>query len=79
MEKRTIPRQRVLKAGLIEFGGGSLSCVIRNLSSAGAALEVECPIGIPSEFSLVFIADKSIRHCRLIWKAEKRIGVAFRD
>ena len=28
--KRTAPRHRVLKAGTIEFGGGGISCTVRN-------------------------------------------------
>ncbi|MFT3940258.1 PilZ domain-containing protein [Rhodopseudomonas sp.] len=79
MEKRIMPRQRVFKGGLIEFSGGALDCVIRNLSSTGAALEVESPIGVPDQFILVFKADKCSRSCRVIWKAKLRIGVAFCD
>lgn len=42
--KRTAPRHRVLKAGTIEFGGGGISCTVRNLSASGAALDVESPL-----------------------------------
>lgn len=79
MENRIVPRQRVFKAGLIEFSGGALDCVIRNLSSAGVALEVASPIGVPDQFTLVFKADKYSRRCRIIWKAKLRIGAAFCD
>src|SRR5712675_1363394 len=46
------PRQRVLKAGKIEFSGGAIDCVIRNISETGAAIEVASPVGIPAEFNL---------------------------
>jgi hypothetical protein len=36
---RIAPRRRILKAGSIQFGGGSIDCTIRNLSETGAALE----------------------------------------
>lgn len=37
---------RILKAATISFGGGAISCAVRNLSDGGASLEVE----LPSEF-----------------------------
>jgi mono/diheme cytochrome c family protein len=39
-EHRSIPRHRVLKAATISFGGGTISCTVRNLSDSGASLEV---------------------------------------
>ncbi len=75
--KRIATRFRVLKAGTIEFGGGGIDCTIRNMSSTGAALEVASPIGIPERFTLVCRADGTQRHCRVAWRKEKRIGVAF--
>lgn len=74
-EKRTSPRHRVLKAGTIEFNGGAIDCMVRNLSTAGAALDVTSPVGIPEHFTL--IADGSHHPCHVIWRKEKRIGVAF--
>jgi hypothetical protein len=35
------PRRRVLKAGSINSGGGSISCTVRNISDTGAAIEVD--------------------------------------
>jgi hypothetical protein len=35
-EHRAVQRQRVLKAGTIEFGGSTISCTVRNKSDAGA-------------------------------------------
>lgn len=74
-EKRTSPRHRVLKAGTIEFNGGAIDCTIRNLSAAGAALDVTSPVGIPAHFTL--FTDGSHLSCHVIWRREKRIGVAF--
>jgi hypothetical protein len=52
MEKRTAHRNRVLKAGMIEFPGGAFSCMVPNMSKGGAALDVPSQAGIPNEFSL---------------------------
>lgn len=77
MEKRGADRLRVLKAGTIEFGGGAINCMVRNLSDSGAALDVASPVGIPDHFTLVLPADGHYTSCRVIWRKEKRIGVAF--
>lgn len=76
-EHRNAPRHRVLKAGTIEFGGGAIDCVVRNLSETGAALEVPSPVGIPERFTLVVPQEHITRACRVMWRKEKRIGVAF--
>jgi PilZ domain-containing protein len=76
-EHRISPRQRILKAGTISFNGAGISCTVRNLSSTGAALEVASPFGIPDHFTLVFEGDHSVKPCHIVWRKEKRIGVAF--
>jgi hypothetical protein len=76
-DKRTTPRHRVLKAATISFGGGAISCTVRNLSVSGASLEVASPIGIPG--SIVLELEGSRRPCRVIWRTERRIGVRFGD
>ena len=74
---RAAPRHRVLKAGSIEFNGGVIDCTIRNVSDTGAALEVASPVGVPDSFWLVVSGDHTRRHCRVAWRTDKRIGVAF--
>ena len=75
---RAALRQRVLKSGSIEFNGGVIDCVVRNISETGAALEVASPLGIPDTFNLLISGDHSTRHCQVAWRKDKRIGVAFR-
>lgn len=76
-EKRTTLRKRTLKAGMISFGGGGISCNVRNLSPTGACLDVESIIGIPLSFYLTIADEKTTRACRIMWSQPKRIGVAF--
>ena len=77
-ESRTAPRHRVLKAGLIEFsGGGAIRCAVKNLSAAGAALEFESALDIPDHVTLCIPPEPTKRQCRVIWRGQKRIGVAF--
>ena len=76
-QNRAALRQRVLKSASIEFHGGSIDCVVRNISETGAALEVASPLGIPETFNLVITGDHSSRPCQIAWRKDKRIGVAF--
>jgi hypothetical protein len=76
-EHRTVQRQRVFKGGSIQFGTSALDCTVRNLANSGAMLEVASQAAIPHEFMLVVSTDQSHRRCRVIWRKDKRIGVAF--
>jgi hypothetical protein len=76
-EQRTTPRRRVLKAGTIEFGGGAVNCMVRNMSNTGAALDVASPEGIPEHFTVILPTDGHRIPCQVVWRKEKRIGVTF--
>ena len=77
-ERRNSARHRVFKSGTIEFNrAGGISCTVRNLSATGACLEVESPLGIPETFALFMANDHVAHHCRVVWRSEHRIGVAF--
>jgi hypothetical protein len=77
-ESRAAPRQRVLKAGAIEFsGGGAIGCAVKNLSAVGAALELVSVLDIPDRLTLSIPAEHFKRSCHIVWRDEKRIGVAF--
>ena len=76
-EHRIALRRRILKAGRILFNGGGIDCTVRNISETGAALDVESPVGVPQDVTLVVEADKFKRECHVVWRQEKRIGVTF--
>lgn len=77
-ENRKQHRRRVLKAGTISVNRtGGIDCTVRNVSDAGACLDVVSPIGIPDDFDLVITDDHSHHACHVIWRHERRIGVAF--
>ena len=78
IETRIAPRHRVNKAGTIEFVGGKVSCVVRNLSLTGAALEISGQAAcIPESFILVMPDDGLRLLCHIVWRSEYRLGVAF--
>jgi hypothetical protein len=76
-EARKTKRRRVLDPGLIRFGDISICCVARDMSEAGAALDIGTQIGIPDQFTLIVVPKKKIYSCTVVWRKERRIGVAF--
>ncbi len=78
VERRRVVRRRILKSGTIAFNrAGGISCSVRNISNAGACLEIESPFGIPDEFALVIDGDHIQHPCHVAWRRDKRMGVAF--
>lgn len=76
-ERRTNPRLRTLKGGIILYGAApSFDCTVRNVSESGALLVVS-PVGIPDEFILVIKPEMIRRSCRVIWRSADKIGVRF--
>jgi hypothetical protein len=79
---RIAPRHRVSKAAKIEFledaiNYASVTCIVRDLSLTGAAIEASVRSGIPDRFFLV-VPDEGLRlACRVVWRREYRMGVAF--
>ncbi len=72
------PRKRTLKAGTIVLkNGGGISGVVKNVSDAGALVQVESVIGIPDKFTLFIEADQFKRECEIVWRLPNRIGVRF--
>ena len=77
VETRVAPRVRVMKAAKINYGGDKHPCVIRDISSTGAALEFSDLICIPDEFTLIMTGDRLKLSCRVVWRSQYRVGVTF--
>jgi hypothetical protein len=77
IEQRAVPRHKVFKAGVLAFGQAGVTCIVRNMSSAGACLEAEATAAIPRDFTLAIACDGLIRRCHVVWRKDRRIGVAF--
>jgi hypothetical protein len=77
LEARRKPRRRLLELGLIRFGEHSVTCVLRNFSETGAALDVGVKDFIPDQFTLIVVPKKKIISCNVIWRKGARVGVSF--
>ena len=78
-EKRKHLRIEIEEAAYVSSGGSVMSCVVRNISPAGAAIDVENPAFVPQRFRHVMAKDSTVRDCRVIWIQKNRIGLAFLD
>jgi hypothetical protein len=54
-----------------------VECIIRNMSEAGACLEVQSPFGIPNSFILLIRPEIIKRSCEVAWRNGNRMGVRF--
>jgi hypothetical protein len=77
VERRAATRNSVLRAGTIQFGDGSINCMVSNMSNAGAMLDVTSSVGIPERFALVLSPGGRHMRCHVVWRQEKRIGVWY--
>ena len=78
VKARIAPRHRVSKAARIEFTGGRpVNCVVRDLSLTGAKIDVPTQVGVPKCFVLAIAEDGLRLPCRVAWRKEFQIGVAF--
>jgi hypothetical protein len=76
-EKRKHPRTEINEPAYVSSGGSVMSCVVRNISPEGAAIEVENPAFVPANFRLVMARGASVHECKIAWIQQKRIGVTF--
>ncbi len=76
--KRTAPRQRVLKSGRIIINDqATIDVSVRDLSATGAKLLCSYNHMIPDTFRLVLPGDGTIRPAKVVWRKEGSIGVTF--
>lgn len=77
-ERRKAQRMRTFKSGSVTFGFvPSIECLVRNMSSGGACLELERRATLPDDFSLLIKPECVRRTCRLVWQSSSRAGVQF--
>ena len=76
-ERRKYPRTEINQAAYVSSGGSVMSCVVRNISAEGAAIDVENAAFVPPHFRLVMASDSSVHECDVAWIQQNRIGVIF--
>jgi hypothetical protein len=78
-ETRSAPRFRVAKPAIIEDGTFNVTCMVRDLSLTGAAIEITDldTKYIPATFTLIIPEDGLKLSCRVVRRSAFRIGLAF--
>ncbi|MFN5665767.1 PilZ domain-containing protein [Bradyrhizobium sp.] len=76
-DQRRASRRNVARAARLSFARRSMTCIVRNLSTTGAAIEVSNPAEVPDSFRLVLEMEAMERRCRVVWRRKGRIGVEF--
>lgn len=77
-ERRRRSRVRIDNdSATIVFERQAYGCTVRNLSAAGAALDIAWAQVVPDTFNLVMGDSGSSRECRVVWRKEKQLGVTF--
>jgi hypothetical protein len=77
--RRHSTRRRTLKSGRIVFNNrnSTIECVVRNLSSHGALLQLPNVTGIPDDFELYIDGEAKCHAATTIWKRDGKMGVEF--
>ena|SRR5687767_6454781 len=76
-ENRRTPRRKVMGTALVLGPDLEASCIIRDLSTSGAKIEVPSSVKLPLAFNLLLLKTSSSRHVRLRWRKGNFAGVQF--
>jgi hypothetical protein len=78
-DRRSVGRTKITKGALLFLtkNTGVQSCTVRDVTNLGAGICAPNLQIMPLDFELSFDGFRTARKCRLIWRQEKFIGVAF--
>jgi hypothetical protein len=78
-EQRQFGRRRTLiHAIVVTSNGCRQSCIVRNVSSGGALLELSDPHKLPVHFKLIVGADRFEAECEIRHRTANGVGVLFK-
>jgi hypothetical protein len=64
---------------VVEFKGGAIDCIVRDLSTTGAAVELSSQISIPDKCVLVVPGDGLNLPCEIVWRKRRSQATALRS
>ena len=79
LERRTIGRTRINRNALLFFHGQAevFHCCVRDVTNSGAGIRLERLNVLPTKFDLSFDNFRTVRQCRLMWRAADFVGATF--
>jgi hypothetical protein len=78
--KKREARKSVQQPGWITLDGGFAArpCVVQDMSTTGAKINVDDPNVLPAGLWLAFARDaRTGRNCEVVWRRGKSVGVKF--
>jgi PilZ domain len=79
-DRRRAFRTKVCLAAKIRTGGRPplvFDCVVRDISSLGARVELRDPSKLANIFELTFDSGRTLRACHVVWRGPMHVGVEF--
>lgn len=76
-ESRKVARRRVMKTGKIHFGKKHEVCAVRDMSAAGALIELTRAADVPDRFTLILEMESASRQCTVVWRKDRQLGISF--
>ena len=80
-QPRKAERVRSLLSAQVIFNknASTIDCVVKNIASAGARLQIADGIALPTEFDLSIPHKGRIYRARIVWRDDGVVGVEFID
>ena len=80
-DRRNVKRTRILRSAklILEHRSSVIHCTVQNITSRGACLKLANTYGLPDAFELTFEHGRTRRACRVAWRTDDQVGVAFVD
>lgn len=79
-ESRRFGRRRALiHAFIVNKNGHRIPCIVRNISTGGALLEVKDPKQIPNRLTLLIDADSFEADCDIRHRTAHAVGIYFNE
>ncbi|MCF6322438.1 MAG: PilZ domain-containing protein [Rhizobiaceae bacterium] len=78
-EKRICHRPRQFKGARILIGweNSTIDCILRDITDAGARLQLSFQFCVPNKFDLVVVRANDKFGCEIVWRQGNDIGVKF--
>jgi hypothetical protein len=76
-DRRYVGRTRLSKDAKILATRAAISCTIVDLTNGGACIRLENARAVPDRFELSFGNRHARRACRVTWRSNNHLGVAF--
>jgi PilZ domain len=76
-DRRSVRRTHVRKKAKVLVNRSSIPCTVVDLTNRGACISFANAREIPDRFELTFGSGQARRACRVTWRANNLVGVAF--